>query len=345
MLRHGRIFFGRLTGQTARLQKRTRRSASLQEKGPIPHWRATVPRGRNPKPPDKKTDVTERVPPGKGPDPPLEGHGPSWPQKTAPNGGPCSVMAASCSAALRDKPQSPKNGRDGARPSRKRARSRIGGPRSLVAAKDGTQRRAMLRHGRLLPGRLTGQTARPQKRTRRSASLQEKGPILHWRATVPRGRKRRHPMEGHALSWPPLARPPYGTNRKAPKTDATERVPPGKGPDPPLEGHGPSWPRANAAFHGGPCFVMAVSRPAALRDKPQSPKNGRDGARPSRKRARSFIGGPRSLVAAKDGTQWRAMLRHGRLLPGRHTGQTARPQKRTRRSASLQERPPNPSNP
>ena len=49
---------------------------------------------------------------------PMEGHGPSWPRKTAPNGGPCSVMAASSSAALRDKPQDPKNGRDGARPSR-----------------------------------------------------------------------------------------------------------------------------------------------------------------------------------------------------------------------------------
>ena len=160
---------------------------------------------------------------------------------------------------------------------------------------------------------------------------------IPWRATVPRGRKRRHPTEGHALSWPPLVRPPYGTNRKAPRTDATERVPPGKGPDPALEGHGPSWPRANAAFHGGPCSVMAASCSAALRDKPQSPKNGRDGARPSRNRARSPIGGPRSLVAAKDGTQWRAMLRHGRILFGRLTGQTARPQERTRRSAPLQE--------
>jgi len=194
MLRHGRLLFGRLTGQTAKPQERTRRSASLQGK----------------------------------------------------------------------------------------RRSRIGGPRSLVAAKDGTQWRAMLCHGRIFFGRHTGQTAKPQERTRRSASLQGKGPIPHWRATVPRGRKRRHPMEGHAPSWPPLVRPPYGTNRKAPRTDATERVPPGIGPDPPLEGHGPSWPRANAAFHGGPCSVMAASCSAALRDKPQSPKNGRDGARPSR---------------------------------------------------------------
>jgi len=249
--------------------------------GHAPSWPplARPPYGTNRKAP--KTDATERVPPGKGPDPPLEGHGPSWPQKTAPNGGPCFVMAASCPAALRDKPQSPKNGRDGARPSRKRARSPIGGPRPLVAAKDGTQWRAMLCHGRLLPGRHTGQTARPQKRMRRSAPLQEKGPIPHWRATVPRGRKRRHPMEGHAFSWPPLARPPYGTNRKAPKTDATERAPPGKGPDPPLEGHGPSWPQKTAP-NGGPCSVMAASCPAAIRDKPQGPKNGRDGARPSR---------------------------------------------------------------
>jgi len=201
----------------------------------------------------------------------------------------------------------------------------------VAARKCGFPWRAMLRHGRLLPGRLTGQTAKPQERTRRSASLHGENqwratvprgraqmrlsteghalswpPIVRppygtnrkaprtdatervpprkipWRATVPRGRKRRHPTEGHAPSWPPLVRPPYGTNRKAPRTDATERVPPGKGPDPALEGHGPSWPRANAAFHGGPCSVMAASCSAALRDKPQSPKNGRDGARPSR---------------------------------------------------------------
>ena len=153
----------------------------------------------------------------------MEGHGPSWPRKTAPNGGPCSVMAASSSTALRDKPQGPKNGRDGARPSRKRARSRNGGPRSLVAAKDGTKWRAMLCHGRLFFGRLTGQTAKPQKRTRRSASLQRKTQV---------------------------------------------------------EGHGPSWPRKTAP-NGGPCSVMAASSSAALRDKPQSPRNGRDGARPS----------------------------------------------------------------
>jgi len=158
------------------------------------------------------------------------------------------MASSSSSAALRDTPQSPRNGRDGARPSKKSCQGSvvgvaafpcIGGPRSLVAAGEcGFPWRAMLRHGRLFFGRLTGHTAKPQKRTRRSASLQEElpgvsswggGVSLHWRATVARGRGRiRRSLEGHAPSWPPLLlRPPYRTHRKASETDATERVPPG----------------------------------------------------------------------------------------------------------------------
>jgi len=174
MLRHGRLLFGRLTGQTARSQERTRRSASL--------------------------------------------HGKSH-----------------------------------------------GGPRSLVAAKDGTKWRAMLRHGRLFFGRLTGQTAKPQKRTRRSASLHGKShggprPLVatkdgtKWRAMLCHGRLFFGRLTGQT------AKPQKRTRR-------------------------------SASLHG------------------------------------KSHGGPRSLVAAKDGTKWRAMLCHGRLFFGRLTGQTAKPQK------------------
>jgi len=44
---------------------RTRRSAFVQGEGPIPQWRAMVPRGRNPDHATQKTDATERVPPWK----------------------------------------------------------------------------------------------------------------------------------------------------------------------------------------------------------------------------------------------------------------------------------------
>ena len=51
-----------------------------------------------------------------------------------------------------------------------------------------------------------------------------------------------------------------------------------------------------------------------------SPKDGRDGARPS-----NMEGHGPSWPRAQDGIKWRATLCHGRLLFGNHTGQTARP--------------------
>ena len=190
-------------------------------------------------------------------------------------------------------------------------------PRSLVAASsDGGPCSVMAAGTRTEP--------RPQRRTRRSASLHGKNPMEDpgpsWPLLL---------MEGHALSWPQAlpvpkrtqhepnhgpkdgrdgARPSMGNARN---TDATERVPPWEKHD--------GGPRSlvAASSDGGPCSVMAAS--------PASPKTDATECVPPWEKP---DGGPRSLVAASsDGGPCSVMAASTRTEP--------RPQRRTRRSASL----------
>jgi hypothetical protein len=130
----------------------------------------------------------------------MEGHGPSWP--------PLLMEGHALSWPQAHEPNhDPKDGRDGARPSRENARNTDatecvppwekpdGGPRSLVAASsDGGPCSVMAASTRTEP--------RPQRRTRRSASLHGKnmmeGPGPLWPPLL---------MEGHALSWPQAHEP------------------------------------------------------------------------------------------------------------------------------------------
>jgi hypothetical protein len=190
-----------------------------------------------------------------------------------------------------------------------------GGPRSLVAASsDGGPCSVMAAGTRTEP--------RPQRRTRRSASLHGKNPMKGpgplWPPLL---------MEGHAPSWPQALPVPKRTHtRTEPRPQRRTRRSASLHGKNMMEGHGPSWPLLLMEGHAL-SWPQALPVPKRTQHEPNhDPKDGRDGARPSMEKPDE---GPRSLMAASsDGGPCSVMAASTRTEP--------RPQRRTRRSASLQ---------